>query len=64
MHNPVPVLDNDTHKVLWDFDIQTGHLMSAENSRPYNNQQKKNCKIIYFAVPADYYKTERLWKEE
>ena len=29
MHNPVPVLENDTHKLLWDFDIQTDHLISA-----------------------------------
>ena len=21
MHNPAPVLENDTHKLLWDFDI-------------------------------------------
>ena len=29
MHNPAPVLENDTHKVLWDFDIQTDNLISA-----------------------------------
>ena len=29
MHNPVPVLENDTHKLSWDFDIQTDHLISA-----------------------------------
>ena len=23
MHNPAPVLENDTHKLLWDFDIHT-----------------------------------------
>ena len=28
IHNPAPVLENDTHKLLWDFDIQTGHLIS------------------------------------
>ena len=27
MHNPAPVLENDTHKLLWDFDIQTDHLI-------------------------------------
>ena len=25
MHNPASVLENDTHKFLWDFDIQTDH---------------------------------------
>ncbi len=29
LHNPAPVLENDTHKLLWDFDIQTDHLISA-----------------------------------
>ena len=32
MHNPVPVLKNDTHKLLWDFDIHTDHLISARRS--------------------------------
>ena len=25
--NPAPVLENDTHKLLWDFNIQTDHLI-------------------------------------
>ena len=29
MHNPAPVLENDTHKLLWDFDIHTDHLILA-----------------------------------
>ena len=29
MHNPAPVLENDTHKLLWDFDRETDHLISA-----------------------------------
>ena len=33
MHNPAPVLENYTHKKLWDFDIQTDHLIPAR--RPY-----------------------------
>ena len=60
MHNPTSVLENDTHKHLWDFDIQTGHLLSAR--RPdfivINNKKKKKkkrtCKIVDFAVPADH----------
>ena len=41
MHNPVSVLNNETHELLWDFDKQTDHLIST---RPYNNQQKKKKK--------------------
>ncbi len=29
MHNPATVLENDTHKFLWDFDIHTDHFISA-----------------------------------
>ena len=29
MHNPASVLENETHKLLWDFDIQTDHFISA-----------------------------------
>ena len=53
MHNPAPVLENDSHKLLWDFSIQMDHLIPAR--RPHNNQQKKRiCKIVEFAVPADH----------
>ena len=29
MHNPAPVLENDAHKLLWDFDIHTDQQISA-----------------------------------
>ena len=32
MHKPGPVLENDTHKLLWDFNIQTDHLIPARRS--------------------------------
>ena len=55
MHNPVPVLENDSHKLLWDFNIQTDHLIPAR--RPdliIINKRKRICKIVDFAVPADH----------
>ena len=27
MHNPAAVLENDSNKLLWDFDLQTDHLI-------------------------------------
>ena len=27
MHNTTPVLENDTDKLQWDFNIQTDHLI-------------------------------------
>ena len=29
MHNPAAILENDTYKLPWDFDIKTDHLISA-----------------------------------
>ena len=39
MHNPAPLIENDTHKLLWDFGIHTDPLKSAR--RPDNNIHKK-----------------------
>ena len=55
MHNPAPVIENDSHKLLWDFNIQTDPLISAR--RPdliIINKRKRICKIVDFAVPADH----------
>ena len=54
-HNQAPVLENNTHKLLWDFDIHTDHLVSAR--RPdliIINKKKRTCKIVDFAVPANH----------
>ena len=29
MYNPVSVMENDAHKLLWDFEVQMDHLISA-----------------------------------
>ena len=55
MHNPAHVLENNTHKPLWDFDIHTNHLISTR--RPdliIINKKKRTCKIVDFAVTADH----------
>ncbi len=55
MHNLAPVLDNNTHKLLWDLDIHTDHQISAR--RPnliIINKKKRTYKTEDFKVPADY----------
>ena len=51
MHNPAPVIENDTHELLWDFDVQTDHLISAR--RPdliiISKKKKKKKKKREFA---------------
>ena len=55
MHNPAPVLENDMHKLLWDFYIQTDHLIPARISDLIIiNKKKRIFEIVDFAVPADH----------
>ena len=56
MHNPAPVLENDSHKLLWDFSIQTYHLIPARTPDLIilNKKKKRICKIVDFAVPVDH----------
>ena len=50
MHNSAAVLENDTYKLLWDFDIQTDHLISARkpdliiiNKKKKKEENLQNC---------------------
>ena len=55
MYNPAPVLENATHKLLWDFNIQTDHLIPARRlDLIIINKKKRTWKIVDFAVPADH----------
>ena len=54
MHNPAPVLENDTHKLLWDFNIQTDQLILARRPNLIIINKKRICKIVDFAVPVDH----------
>ena len=62
MQNPAPVLENDVHKLLWGFNIQTDYLIPARrpdliiinNNKKKKKKKKRICKIVDFAVPADH----------
>ena len=54
MHNAAAVLENDTHKLLWDFDIQTDHLMAARRADLIViDKKKRTSKIVDFTLSAD-----------
>ena len=72
MHNPEYILKNEMHKLLWDFEIQTDHLISARRPhlmivRNNNNNKKKKKKnlvnwgLCHSGLPQN--KTEREWKK-
>ena len=42
-------------KLLWDFEIQTYHQISARRPDLIKiNKKKRTCSIVDFAVPADH----------
>ena len=52
-HGP-EVLENGDYKILWDFSIQTDHVI--ETRRPdlvVVDKKERSCKISDFAVPGD-----------
>ena len=63
MHNPAPILENETNKLLWDFDIRTGHLISSR--RPdlilINKKKKKKRKSAKLSTLLSRLTTEN-WK--
>ena len=65
MHNPAPVLENDTHKLPWDFNIQTDHLIPAR--RPdliIINKKRKFVKLsTLLRDGGPQNKSEGKWKE-
>ena len=54
MQNPAPVQENAMHKLLWDFNIQTDHLIPARRpdliiiNNNNNNKKERTCKIVDF----------------
>ena len=55
MRNHEFVLENETHKLLWGFEMQTDYLISAR--RPdfviLKKKKKRTCRMVDFAVQAD-----------
>ena len=41
IHNPESILENEMHKILWDFEIQTDHLISARRPDLVSQQKKR-----------------------
>ena len=50
MHNSAPVLENDTHKLLWDFSIQTEHLISTRRPNLIIINKKKKRKFAKLSI--------------
>ena len=53
-HEPLPVIENDVIKVLWDFDIQTDkHVTSNRPDNVIVGKKEKSLKLIGVSIPND-----------
>ena len=53
-HEPESVLENEDYKILWDFSIQTDHVIEARiPDMVVVDKKGRSCKITNFAVPGD-----------
>ena len=49
MHNLESVLENETHKILWDFQIQMARWLDLV----IVNKENRTYQIVNFTVPVD-----------
>ena len=54
MLNPESVLENETNKGVWDFEIQTDHLISARRTTQVMIKKKRTNRKVDFAFPVDH----------
>ena len=61
MHKPESIQENETHKILKDFEIPTDPLIQVGRTDLVliNNKQKKVCRLVDFVVPTDHRKGKR-----
>ena len=53
-HEPESVLENEDYKILWNFSIQSDHVIEAQRSDlVVVDKKERSCKIIDFADPGD-----------
>ena len=61
MHNLAPVQENDTDKLLWDFDMHKDHLISARRPDLVIINKKESLHNCWLCCPGwPQNKTERM----
>ena len=57
MHKPESVIENETHKILWNFKIHMDHLIQARRSDLVlinKGKKKRICHLVVFTLPVDH----------
>ena len=60
MLNPEFIQENETHNILWNFEIQMDHLILVRRAdsvmikKKKKREKKRTYRLADFAVPADH----------
>ena len=54
MRNLESVQENETHKILWNFEIETDHLVLTRRPNLVTVNKKENLPNRVLFVPADH----------
>ena len=54
MHKPEFLIENETHKILWNFDIQTDPQILTRKLNLGLINKKGTCHFLGFAASADH----------
>ena len=65
MHNPEFVQENEMQKILWFWDTNVSSNLSQTTRTSDSQQQiKRTCRIVDFAVPAEHRVNEKSVKKD
>ena len=55
MHKLEAVIENEMHRILWDFEIQIDHSnLTRKPDLVFIKKKKRTCYLVDFSVLADY----------
>ena len=72
MHKAESALKNETHQILWDFEMQTDHLILARRSDQTwldltlikKKKEIRTCHLVDLGIPADQSKKKKSEERE
>ena len=54
MHKPESAQENETYKILWDFEISTDPPIPVRRPDCVNKQEKRTYPLVEDRVPSDH----------
>ena len=63
MHKPESVLQNETYKILWDFEIETDHRISVRRPDLQKNELATWLVLLFHRITRTWLRKDNFKKE-